>query len=65
MPASSLPSPGPRWRSATQGGGAVLVLVSAGLLAKLAREERLLAALFPDDYATYRRRTKKLLPYIW
>jgi len=46
-------------------GVAVLVLVIVGLLAKMAREERLLAALFPEDHAAYRRRTKRLLPYIW
>jgi protein-S-isoprenylcysteine O-methyltransferase len=41
------------------------LLVAAGLWIKLGLEERLMLRQFPADYPAYRRRVKRLIPYIW
>jgi protein-S-isoprenylcysteine O-methyltransferase Ste14 len=42
--------------------GFVLVLVS--ILLKIAQEEKLMSESFPDDYPSYRRRVKALVPWV-
>jgi protein-S-isoprenylcysteine O-methyltransferase Ste14 len=41
------------------------LLIAAGLWLKLGQEERLMMRQFPDEYPAYRRRVKRLVPYIW
>jgi protein-S-isoprenylcysteine O-methyltransferase Ste14 len=41
------------------------LLIAASLWVKLGQEERLMMRQFPDDYPAYRRRVKRLIPYIW
>jgi protein-S-isoprenylcysteine O-methyltransferase Ste14 len=42
-----------------------LLLIGLSLWIKLGREERLMMRQFPDDYPAYRRRVKRLVPFIW
>jgi protein-S-isoprenylcysteine O-methyltransferase Ste14 len=42
----------------------IWLLLAGDLFAKLTYEERLLAQRFPD-YAAYRARTKRLIPFLW
>ena len=42
-----------------------LLLIVASLWIKLRREEQLMIRQFPDEYPAYRRRVKRLIPYIW
>jgi protein-S-isoprenylcysteine O-methyltransferase Ste14 len=42
-----------------------LLLFATGLWIKLRQEEQLMARRFPDDYPAYRRRVKRLIPFIW
>ena len=46
-------------------GVALAVLTVPPLLARIASEERLLAATFGEEYAAWRARTARLLPGIW
>jgi len=51
-------------------GNAVAVALTVGLLLgayswRISAEERLLADAFGDDYADYRRRTKRLVPFLY
>ena len=46
-------------------GLAGFLLVAGGLCFKLRREEQLMMRQFPDEYPAYRRRVKRLIPYIW
>ena len=46
-------------------GVALAVLTIPPLLARIASEERLLAATFGDEYAAWRARTARLLPGLW
>ncbi len=41
------------------------LLIAASLWIKLRREERLMMCQFPDEYPAYRRRVKRLVPFIW
>lgn len=46
--------------------GAVgFLLILMALLSRIPQEELLMADKFPDAYSHYRRRTKKLIPFIW
>jgi protein-S-isoprenylcysteine O-methyltransferase Ste14 len=42
-----------------------LLLIAASLWIKLRQEEQLMMRQFPDEYPAYRRRVKRLIPYIW
>ncbi|ANW20001.1 isoprenylcysteine carboxylmethyltransferase family protein [Streptomyces clavuligerus] len=44
---------------------AVAVLLGAAYGWRIAAEERILLAVFGEEYAEYRRRTKRLLPYVY
>ena len=44
--------------------GIAWIILLADLIAKLSYEERLLCARFPD-YLDYRKRTKRLLPFVY
>ncbi len=46
-------------------GFAGVLLFAAGLWIKMGQEERLMMRQFPDDYPAYRRRVKRLIPFIW
>jgi len=46
-------------------GFVVVLLVWAGVVVKMGKEEELLNRVFPGRYAAYRRRTKKLVPFVW
>jgi protein-S-isoprenylcysteine O-methyltransferase Ste14 len=51
-------------------GNLVAVVLTAGLLLgayswRISAEERLLADTFGDDYEEYRRRTKRLVPFLY
>ena len=41
------------------------VLVTAFVLVRIPREEKLLAEHFKEEFAAYRRRTWRLVPYIY
>jgi protein-S-isoprenylcysteine O-methyltransferase Ste14 len=41
------------------------LLIAASLWIKLGEEERLMMRQFPDEYPAYRRRVKRLVPFIW
>ena len=41
-----------------------LVMIFAGIIRKLGIEEKLLSKHFPDTYPEYRKRTKKLIPFV-
>jgi protein-S-isoprenylcysteine O-methyltransferase Ste14 len=43
----------------------IFAIVSVTFLLRVGREERIMMELFPADYATYRRRTKRLVPFVW
>jgi protein-S-isoprenylcysteine O-methyltransferase Ste14 len=43
----------------------VLLMAAVGIQLKLAREEKLLAGEFPDQWPAYRERTKRVLPLLW
>lgn len=43
----------------------ICVVVAVMFLARIPREERIMLTLFPDQYPAYRKRTKKLIPFIW
>ncbi len=45
-------------------GAIALLMIFTGILRKLGIEEKLLSSHFPDTYPAYRRRTKKLIPFI-
>jgi protein-S-isoprenylcysteine O-methyltransferase Ste14 len=44
-----------------------VLLAFAGILflMRIDREEAIMGGLFPDDYAAYQRRTKRLIPFVW
>jgi len=44
---------------------AILVVFFANFLYRLPVEERYMMQLFPDEYPEYRKRTKKLIPFVW
>ncbi|WP_072315582.1 methyltransferase family protein [Sinomicrobium oceani] len=43
----------------------VTVLYTLGLFGKIDKEEKLLCNIFGDSYLDYRKRTYKLIPFIW
>lgn len=49
----------------TVGGFAGLPFVLVSCLVKLRQEEAFMARQFPDQYSDYKKRTRKLIPYIW
>jgi protein-S-isoprenylcysteine O-methyltransferase len=45
--------------------GVVAAAVTAAFLWRIRVEEAVLRRAFPDDYADYARRTKRLIPFVW
>jgi len=43
----------------------LLILLSALFLWRVGAEDKLMAQQFPNEYPEYRRRTKKLIPFVW
>lgn len=44
---------------------AMVVLISGLFLWRVFREEKLMAQTFPEQYAAYKARTKRLIPFVW
>ncbi|HEX5499450.1 MAG TPA: isoprenylcysteine carboxylmethyltransferase family protein [Thermomicrobiales bacterium] len=43
----------------------MFVLVCVTFLSRIGQEETIMRQLFPDQYAAYQARTKKLVPFVW
>lgn len=41
----------------------ILICIVSG--SRMGKEERIMLALFPDDYPAYQARTKRLVPFVW
>ena len=42
-----------------------LIVISAFLIFKMTKEEKLLSTHFANDYASYKKKTKALIPFIY
>ncbi len=43
----------------------VLVAASLVFISRIGREEKIMRELFPNEYPEYRKRTKRLVPFVW
>lgn len=43
----------------------IFAIVSITFSLRVGREERIMTDLFPAEYAAYRQRTKRLIPFVW